>query len=239
MPFESAPLAWILAAALVLYLAVVAPFLGRRAYPRLVRGEVSRPRYYTALSAEMWVWATVAILVVALSPTIGAADIGFKEPSDPAIAYGALLGLPLGMTPVVLVLRWLAKQGVTMPWHAAASGLMARTTRERWLATLLAVSAGVCEEVVFRGLFIGLGRELGLALPVAAVVAVAVFALGHIYQGTVGTLMALVSGALLTWTYLRTGSLLTPVFVHIMIDIIALVVMPYPGRVQEPAPAKA
>ncbi|WP_433438844.1 CPBP family intramembrane glutamic endopeptidase [Nonomuraea sp. CA-141351] len=239
MPFESALLAWVLAAALFLYLAVIAPFLGRRAYPRLMGGEVSRPRYYTALSAEMWVWAAVAILIVALSPAIGAADIGIKEPADPGVAYGALLGLPLGMLPVVLLLRWLGNQGVMLPWHSGVSGLMARTPRERGPAVMLAVSAGVCEEVVFRGLLIGLGRELGLYLPVAAAVSVAVFAIGHIYQGPVGTLMAVVSGAGLTLMYLRTGSLVTPIGVHIMIDIIALVLIPHPGRVKMPAPAKA
>ncbi|MEQ4724125.1 CPBP family intramembrane glutamic endopeptidase [Nonomuraea sp. B19D2] len=237
MSFESAPTAWVLAAALVLYLAAVAPFLGRRAYPRLERGEISRPRYYTALSAEMWVWAAVAILVVALSPSISSADVGITEPASPAIAYGVLVWLPIGMIPVVLLLRWLANQGIMLPWHAGVSDLMARTRRERWLAAMLAVSAGVCEEVVFRGLFIALGRELGLSLTVAAVVAVAVFVLGHIYQGPVGTLMAVVTGTAFTLMYLRTGSLLAPIGLHVMVDVVALILIPQPGRAKAPVNA--
>ena len=59
----------------------------------------------------------------------------------------------------------------------------------------LAVTAGVCEEIVFRGLLIAVGvHVLGLPLPVAAGLALALFAIGHLYQGPRGMIAVTLFG---------------------------------------------
>ena len=91
----------------------------------------------------------------------------------------------------------------------------------------MAVTAGVCEEIVYRGFLIALGvGVLGLGTTPAALLALALFVAGHLYQGWRSMfLIALVGGAL-TRLYLTTGSLVLPIIVHALIDIMAMVVLP-------------
>ncbi|WP_223190975.1 CPBP family intramembrane glutamic endopeptidase [Nonomuraea terrae] len=51
--------------------------------------------------------------------------------------------------------------------------------------------------------------------------------------------MAVVTGVGFALLYLRTGSLLALIGLHITVDIVGLVLIPPPGRVNEPTPAEA
>jgi hypothetical protein len=87
----------------------------------------------------------------------------------------------------------------------------------------LAVTAGTCEEILYRGYFIwyasqflGTGiRGLGLAVLVTSTV----FALGHLYQGRRGILMVLSSGLVHGALYVLAGSLWIPMALHAAIDL--------------------
>ncbi len=95
----------------------------------------------------------------------------------------------------------------------------------------MAVTAGVCEEIVYRGLLIAFGvGVLGLSTTAAAALALAVFVAGHFYQGWKGMVVVALLGFWLTTVYLSTGSLLLPILVHVMIDVRGLVCMPAPDR---------
>ncbi|MEV4019342.1 CPBP family intramembrane glutamic endopeptidase [Nonomuraea angiospora] len=224
-------LSWILAGALAGYLAIVAPWAGLRARKRQEESDVPLSRRLALSIAELWALAAVALLVVALSPALTLADVGVKPPTDPAVTYGVAVALPVAMVPVVLFMRWLVKNGGKVPGVDAYSALMPRTPGERWLAGGVAVSAGICEELVYRGLLMGLGLALGLSPLLAAAAAVVVFALGHVYQGRWGFLLSLLGGIAFTGIYLRTGSLIAPIVVHVVIDIRSLVLTPRPERV--------
>jgi membrane protease YdiL (CAAX protease family) len=86
---------------------------------------------------------------------------------------------------------------------------------------LIAVVAGVGEELLFRGLIQeGLSRWLGLwvGLGLASVV----FGLMHPLTPAY-TVLATVAGAYLGWVYVTSGSLLVPIIAHALYDFIALV----------------
>lgn len=219
---------WVLAGGLAGYLAVVAPLLGRRSYERLKSGITPLSRSYALGIAELWALAAAALLVVALSPALDLASVGIRQPDDPTLTYGLAVALPVAMVPLVLFMRWLVRNGGKIPGSDAFSAMLPSTPGQRWLAGGLAVSAGICEELVYRGLFIALGLALGLSPLAAAALAVAVFMLGHAYQGRSGLLLSLVAGIAFTGLYLRTGSLIAPVVVHILVDIRSLVLMPRP-----------
>ena len=85
-----------------------------------------------------------------------------------------------------------------------------------WVAVSL--SAGVCEEFVFRGYLIWAFQPL-LGLWGAALFSVMVFALAHAYQGGKGILATGVVGALLTVIVLVSGSLFPAIIVHALVDI--------------------
>jgi len=109
---------------------------------------------------------------------------------------------------------------------AAALALLPRSRGERRLFALVGVTAGVCEEWLYRGFFLAVVAALAPGLPAVALVLVAgvAFGLAHAYQGLAGVLTTGVFGALLAGVYLSTGSLLLPVLLHAAIDLRFLLV---------------
>jgi len=82
----------------------------------------------------------------------------------------------------------------------------------------LSVTAGLCEELLYRGYLIWyLTHWLGLFQ--AAGVASVVFGLGHAYQGWKGMLLTGVVGAFLAVLYLVSGSLIAPMILHALMDM--------------------
>jgi membrane protease YdiL (CAAX protease family) len=79
------------------------------------------------------------------------------------------------------------------------------------------VTAGVCEEILFRGYLMAFLLPLG-GLGVAVFVSSFLFGLAHAYQGVRGTVTSGVLGALMAGMYVLTGSLLAPILVHAMVD---------------------
>lgn len=93
------------------------------------------------------------------------------------------------------------------------------TTRgELFVFVLVAVTAGVWEELVYRGFLIGfLGPLAGLAG--ATVLSSFIFGLGHAYQGAPGVVVTSLVGLLLGIGYILSGNLWWLMAVHALIDI--------------------
>nr|PZN40153.1 MAG: CPBP family intramembrane metalloprotease [Actinomycetota bacterium] len=211
---------------LVVHLAVISPWWGTRSYRKLER-ERSGPLYIRMMSlwiGELWALAAVSLLLVAISPELDLARIGLAEIGDPMLLAGMITGAAVVGGVSLLVL---AKRGVAQPGAQVYSALLPRDRTERWYAAALAISAGVCEEILYRGVLIAVGvHVLGLSLPVAAGLSLALFAIGHLYQGLRGMLAVLFAGFCLTWLYLRTGSLVPVILLHILIDLRAFLFTP-------------
>lgn len=96
--------------------------------------------------------------------------------------------------------------------------ILPRTAREyRWFA-VLSVTAGCCEELLYRGFMIWYLNHwcppwLSLILSCAA------FGIAHYYQGLKGILKTGIGGLLLGIVYLLTETLLWPVVAHALIDL--------------------
>jgi hypothetical protein len=86
----------------------------------------------------------------------------------------------------------------------------------RWVA--LSLSAGLCEEFVFRGYLIWAFQPL-LGVWGAAALSVAAFAAVHSYQGAKGALAVGGLGAAFTVVTLAFGSLLPAIALHAIVDI--------------------
>lgn len=151
-----------------------------------------------------------------------------------AIALG-FLALQFAQLPAI---RRDAKLQETLRKSMFGSGdydaLMPRRRRDCWGFFLVAVTAGITEEVIFRAFLISV---LALLLPlwVAAVAAVGVFILAHIYQGVQGLMRILPVTIIMTLTYVLSGSLWPGIIVHVAVDvmagIIAWILLPRDGYI--------
>lgn len=82
----------------------------------------------------------------------------------------------------------------------------------------LAITAGVCEEFLFRGFLLWYLAHL-MPPPVAWVLQAVLFGLGHAYQGMRGILLTGLVGAFLTAVVFVTGSLVPAMLIHALMDL--------------------
>ncbi|GAA3763670.1 membrane protease YdiL (CAAX protease family) [Spinactinospora alkalitolerans] len=223
--------ATVLGIVLLAYAAVGEPLLGRRAFAWLERRRHSDPRalsrFYALTIGVQWAWTAVIVVILVLSPGLDPGHLGLRPPD----AWLPLLGAVAGFAVAALAV-WLLTRGrggprrgsepkVTPGGHVITT-LAPRSRTERRLGAGLAVTAGVCEELLYRGLLVAFGVSLGLPVWAAAVLSCLLFALAHLYQGWWGLVGPGVLGALLMVLYLGTGSLLVPIVLHIALDMRAL-----------------
>jgi uncharacterized protein len=226
------------------YLVVGEPFVGhvlhRRFEGRLRTDDGARRSFYGRLLVLEWGLAALALVVWLSAPGVDAAAVGLRWPrSWPGPVAVAATVLVLGF--VVVSTRALRSGGLARaaaeprrpgqgrhaePAVHATLALLPRTTAERRLFTLVGVTAGVCEEWLYRGFLLAVVAAVGGGLPTPALVAIGALAFGlaHAYQGVAGIVTTGVLGGVMAGLYLGTGSLLLPVVLHALIDLRFLLV---------------
>jgi uncharacterized protein len=174
------------------------------------------PRRAAYLSSIISLWVLAAITVAcAWLGGMRAADLG-------------LLALP-PLTFILWTVGLTAAAVITvLGFHLAGfreapvvEELIPVTQPERALFVGVSVTAGVCEEVVFRGFLIPALLLATGSLPLALLVSSAVFGVVHAYQQVPGALRATLLGALLAAPLLVHGSILPAIAAHALFDVIA------------------
>lgn len=230
------------------YLVVGEPMVGhvlhRRFEGRLRTDPGARRSFYGRLLVLEWGLALLALVVWLSAPGVDAGAVGVRWPQQwPGPLTGVVVLLVLFF--VVASTRVLragallddtepARPGPPRPGQgrhaeppgAATLAVLPRTAAERRLFTLVGVTAGVCEEWLYRGFFLAVVAAVtgGLPGPVLVGVAAVAFGLAHAYQGRAGIVMTGVLGGVMALLYLDTGSLLLPVLLHAVIDLRFLLV---------------
>jgi uncharacterized protein len=228
----------VVAGYLVLGEPMVGHVLHRRFEGRLRTDPAARRSFYRRLLVLEWGLAVVALVVWAAAPGVSAAQVGLVLPQRwPGVlswlACAALLVLALvstrtlrsgalaGPPPDVLRRTRPGEARHAEPPGHATLALLPRSRSERRLFALVGITAGVCEEWLYRGFFLAVAVALLPTLPDVALVllAAAAFGLAHAYQGLTGIVTTGVLGGVLAGVYLATGSLLLPVVLHAAIDL--------------------
>jgi membrane protease YdiL (CAAX protease family) len=95
-----------------------------------------------------------------------------------------------------------------------------------WMATLIALRAGVAEEIFYRGYAIERLQSLTGNKWLAALVPLVIFAAAHYRQGPGGIVAVLVLGGLLTIFYLKFRDLIANIIGHFLEDFVLNVILP-------------
>jgi len=107
------------------------------------------------------------------------------------------------------------------------------TTHERLIFLLVALTAGICEEILFRGFGIAYIKWLWSGanrISIIVIVGIA-FGLAHYRQGRPTVAFAGIAGGVFGWMTLATGTLLPAIVVHCLVDIRASF---FPAELTEP-----
>lgn len=236
-------IAAVLATALAGALVLVQPWVGRRRYRRLVAAVEEHPEarlrhYRRGIVGE---WAVVGvILVIGLLAGRGPSSIGLDggHHVSGAIVVVAEAAAVLGASALVFRSR---SEAIVKAIERQARGFLAllpQGREQRLVFAGLAVTAGICEEVIFRGFGIAYLRWVWPGVhqwEVMVIVAVA-FGLVHLYQGPRGVILTGLIGAYLAWLVLWTGSLVPAIVIHALLD---LRILALPDRRPAPTPAGA
>jgi len=199
----------------------------------------SRVSTYWANMAVLWVLLGLVALLWRLNDRPPEA-IGLRSPEG----FGWLIFLGSA----VLVAGWLLAELWRVrvdPGYRAATKrqiereapFVPRTPSELGHFVLLAITAGVCEETIYRGYLIWY-FDTWMNVWTAGVVSSILFGMVHAYQGPRGAFKVVVGGLVAAALYIVTGSLLVPVVLHAMVDILSGTIAMYATR-DEPESASS
>ncbi|UVO51976.1 CPBP family intramembrane metalloprotease [Sphingomonas sp. SUN019] len=141
----------------------------------------------------------------------------------PALAVGVAGGTVIG---ALLARRRWRRTGRRGPVLGEIGWLNPRNRRELGWTTLLAVLAGVSEEMFFRLVLPLLATLATGSLLAGQLVALAIFGAAHRYQGPAGVLATTALGAVFAALYLASGSLWLAILAHVLVDLNSLVIRP-------------
>jgi membrane protease YdiL (CAAX protease family) len=233
---------------LVFAFAAVYPLYGPFvSLPRLKRAIESgvpgmRLRAYYGTIVGQWLLAVLA-LTVWLQAARPLPELGL------ALRFGwrFWVGLVIALAAMVAMARQArrllgdtSKQGSLRHMLERVLFLLPHTPEELRTFRALSVTAGICEEILFRGYLIWYLSWL-MGLWPAVLVSSLLFGLAHSYQGASGILRTVLAGLLFALLYLLTRSLWIPMLLHAFIDInsgrAAYALTQTPEEEREPTPA--
>jgi membrane protease YdiL (CAAX protease family) len=216
---------------LTAYLALVTPFRGRRRYRRL-RAEIdveprARTRWYRRSIVGKWIHVVAIGVIIAISPRAGLRDIGVVWPhSRSGVPWIVSIELIVAIVVSTVLYRITGRRGRRIPGQDSFRALLPRTGSERRWAYGVAFTAGVTEELIFRGLILNAAIWAGMPIVVALTISSLLFGVVHLYQGRWGVIATALVGSLLGWLYLATLSIVLPVVLHVLLDLRGLVWIP-------------
>ena len=212
-------------------LGIFVPWRGRTkmrqilAKPRVESSE--RLSLYASTIAFQWV-AVVIAGWRAWAHGFTSLDLGLVVSDWAAIAALSVIG-----TALIVVLQWLnlrrmgrSASRFRAPLQAVAERILPQSRMELIPFFALAVTAGVCEEFLYRGFAMAAFLRWGLPAWIAVVASSLLFGLAHLYQGKGGLAATTILGLLFGATRIVVVTLIPVICWHIGVDMIAGVAGP-------------
>jgi membrane protease YdiL (CAAX protease family) len=154
---------------------------------------------------------------------------------EPASALGIVprrAPRELALGAALFIAMWLVLLGLEVVFgaDAASEPLQPHGAGDYTIAVALVAVVAIAEEIIFRGYLLLRLRAITGNTPAAVVIATTLFAIGHAYEGGVAVAAAFVLGLVFALLYLWRRSLVAPIAMHFLQDLVALVLVPALAR---------
>lgn len=225
--------ATVLAHLLMLFLVIAIPIRGAQRYKVLMRRLTHHPelrvQFYLRGMFSQWLML-IPLLVIAIGLGWPASLLGLQSPNTlvlPLIVAILIIGVVYAQ--VFYIRRVSRTVEGRLQLRQSMSGpllMLPRTGKEQALWILLSLTAGFCEELLYRGFMpaylVNIFPHVNLLF--AIIIAAALFGIGHVYQKLTGVLGTGIMGLLFGLLYFFTGSLFLPMIVHALFDMRLLLI---------------
>ncbi len=207
-------------------LGVILPWRGRMRMKKLLAmphvSTTERLVLYASTIAFQWVAVSV-VAWRAWAHGFTASQLGLTIQDRSRIFVSAVIGAL-----IIAALQWLNLRRVgKLPVEARgalqplAERILPQSTVELLPYLTLAITAGLCEEFLYRGFAMAVLVDVGLQAWAAVLVSSVLFGLAHSYQGRGGMVMTLLIGLVLGSSRLAYDSLVPAIFWHSAVDVVA------------------
>lgn len=175
--------------------------------------------YYLTLVVE---WILVAAVLAFWLP-------GGRNFADLGLGFDVTLGWWIGAGVTIVVIALFIYQTFLTIRNSEAltkvrkqveplRALLPHSTKEGRLFNAVSVTAGICEEILYRGFLIAYFSAF-VDMWMAVVLSSILFGFAHMYQGKVGIVKTGAIGLVLAGLYVLTGSLWVPMVLHAFVDV--------------------
>jgi len=210
---------------ILLLLAVAFPLLGVRDYRLLLRRTNegvadARVKFYKGVLVFHWP-LTIGLLAWWLLSGNSLESMGLIPVADgwPWAAIGAgVFAILAQVVYLAIVSRNADKLTEVRKQIGDLANLVPQTPREDRLFDMVSITAGVCEEILYRGLLLATLVSLVGTWPAVAITSL-IFGLGHAYQGISGIARTGLVGLVLALFTVSSGSLYIAIVLHAVIDL--------------------
>ena len=218
--------------ALALFLFVGVPIWDAIETRALKTGTDPRRKVFSYRRIVLVLWTAAIVACITLRSSVffiwPAVRLTTQQKIGSSFGWGFAIAFAVGsLLQVVLVRRRAAAREKILRAFKRFAFILPVTQEERAWFALVSVTAGICEEILYRGFLI---RYLSngpwhAGLWIALAIASISFGLGHGYQGLSGIIGTALIGAVMAVIFLTSGSLWLPIALHAIIDLRILLLL--------------
>jgi membrane protease YdiL (CAAX protease family) len=207
-------------------LGVIFPWRGRVRMKKLLAmpqvSSMERLVLYASTIGFQW-FAVAVVAWRAWAHGFTASQLGLTIHGKSRILVASIVGAA-----TIAVLQWLNLRRVGKipleargPLQAIAERILPQSTVELLPYLALAITAGICEEFLYRGFAMAVLVHLGLQAWAVVLMSSVLFGLAHSYQGRGGVVTTLLIGTILGTSRFAYDCLVPAIFWHSAVDVVA------------------
>lgn len=229
---------WIFILFTIVYEPIIGYFGYKKFEKRLEINSHARLNYYKNIMLGLWL-PTIFIILLILFTDITFEDVGITLPTinteilGPIITYTTLAFAAFYFIVLLIyIVSFYVNESFRKKFieskkkqynDTSIVALLPVTKSEKKAWTYVSITAGVTEEIIYRGFLVFAVAYLfpGLSIWIVMMIASILFGLAHTYQGAGNVIRTTIIGYLFTILYIGLGSILPIIVLHFLIDYIA------------------